>query len=156
MNNASLVGIGYTQTLRPGKCVCVCVCVGAILLGLVGSKLLLTIFVTFLSRYEANSVCAGGREEHPCRWSQARPGAGVGCMRPLGHVCVLVFVSYPFNKCSLQGMGFPVRWIPVVEHCWSNLHLPLFVRFFVQCPVSHLANLVWSATCSLAPPFKGW
>ena len=66
------------------------------LLGLVGSKLLLTIFLMFLYRYESNSVCAGGREEHPCRWSQAWPGAGVGGMRPLGHV--FVFVSYPFTN----------------------------------------------------------
>lgn len=80
MNNASLVGIGYTQTLRPGKS------------HLRNSwkhlqtqwtshSLTVNKYIFLYSRYEANPLCTGGWEEHQCWWSQTWSGPGVGGMR---------------------------------------------------------------------------
>lgn len=81
VNNASLVGIGYTQTLRPGE--------NHLQSNIQLLKTQWTAFSLTLHykpvyfRYETNPLCAGGWEEYQCWWSQTGSGSGVGGMRGL-------------------------------------------------------------------------
>ncbi len=107
VNNASLVGVGYTQTLRPGKCHLF------FYIQLKSNKCneplfqSLNTFVFF--RYEINSLCIGGWEEHQ-RWrSQTRSGPGVGGVRPLCHFIRSLGISAesdPERSCVVSNRYF--------------------------------------------------
>lgn len=82
VNNASLVGIGYTQTLRPGK-------EDPSLITLITTDgtfnpslfQYLICLIVFCARNESNPLCTCGWEEYQCRWPQTWSWIGIGGMR---------------------------------------------------------------------------
>lgn len=81
VNNSSLVGIGYTQTLRPGKTRIYSNIQLNTLLNIIDFEFTRYIMLHFYIRYETHPLRTGGWEEYQCWWSQTGPGPGVGGMR---------------------------------------------------------------------------
>lgn len=82
VNNASLVGIGYTQTLRPGKedpsSITLITTDGTFNPSLFQYLICL---IVFCARNESNPLCTCGWEEYQCRWPQTWSWIGIGGMR---------------------------------------------------------------------------
>lgn len=101
MNNASLVGIGYTQTLRPGE-EGPSITMTTTLIPIYIS----TLFVVFYGRNESDPLCPCGWEEYQCRWSQTRSWIGVGGIRrtllPLQNTAGITYES-DLNLSTVSG-----------------------------------------------------